>query len=284
MRQGFIEIAATDNFYGDIQDTEAQTWLQRSIAKYFADTSLLSNSSYPIQQYEDGWFRGNSFLDKELVVKTEFFIRTTATCTAKEISALKFDNGQATIFYEEDDGTERFIRDIVVGRISTTYLSHLTSDDITIETCHDQPRCGVLIVTQIKEYEDVRNGAGAWLYLCQSTVHRVSGTSTMLPPLEITDDMAITAATSLASSGLENRGSTGLWMYSYYREGFGWGVRKKGDAQQMAMMISRATAGVFAVMDHANPRKLVPGMQPWRGVQLKIRWPQVTVGMGTDVT
>lgn len=55
-----------------------------------------------------------------------------------------------------------------------------------------------------------------------------------------------------------------------------WGRRASGDATLIAQMISRASIGTIAAMDQLNPRVNVPGMQPWLGEKLTVRWDRLT--------
>ena len=50
------------------------------------------------------------------------------------------------------------------------------------------------------------------------------------------------------------------------------GIFANGDAQQMAQLVSRGSAGCIAALDQMNPRSYVPGTQPWSGVQLTVHW------------
>ena len=51
-----------------------------------------------------------------------------------------------------------------------------------------------------------------------------------------------------------------------------WGRRAGGNATLIASMISRASIGTIAAMDQLNPRVNVPGMQPWIGEKLSVKW------------
>ena len=50
------------------------------------------------------------------------------------------------------------------------------------------------------------------------------------------------------------------------------GTFANGDAQQMAKLVSRGSAGCIAALDQMNPRVYVPGTRPWSGVQLTVHW------------
>ena len=50
------------------------------------------------------------------------------------------------------------------------------------------------------------------------------------------------------------------------------GIFANGDAQQMATLVSRGSAGCIAALDQMNPRIYVLGTQPWLGVQLTVHW------------
>ena len=58
----------------------------------------------------------------------------------------------------------------------------------------------------------------------------------------------------------------------------GWGEIVEGDPARMGQIISRAAAGSLAAMDQLNPRRNVPGLKPWGGVVLRVRWPRL-IGM-----
>ena len=43
------------------------------------------------------------------------------------------------------------------------------------------------------------------------------------------------------------------------------------NTKKMARIISRASAGCIAALDQLNPRKILPGAEPWLGVELKVK-------------
>ena len=57
-----------------------------------------------------------------------------------------------------------------------------------------------------------------------------------------------------------------------------------GNATEMAKKvekkISRGSAGCIAALDQLNPRKILPGTEPWLGVELKVRWKRL---IGTEI-
>lgn len=50
------------------------------------------------------------------------------------------------------------------------------------------------------------------------------------------------------------------------------GQRVNGDKGEMAMLVSRFSAGVIATMDIDNPKIKAVGMKPWSGVLFKVYW------------
>ncbi|KAF8461212.1 hypothetical protein BDZ91DRAFT_379956 [Kalaharituber pfeilii] len=277
--QGIVGVVDTKHFYRNRIEREqaGEAVLERNIANSFADASLFEtdkpsqsdssiSNSFDIEDFEDGWrynFHESNLQDSSLSVLSNRFVKTSANCTTRRIQSYN-DTTSTLSYYGESDEVQEF--NVVVARTSTTYLSPLDRDGTSLVPCGN-PRCGWLVVAEFKELEDYES---ARLYECWSTVGQMSPAT--LPEHNIPDNIAIIAATSLAHSGL---GTQGPWVLSFYGQGFGWGERAEGNAEKMAKMISKASAGVFAMMDQANPRLGVPGMEPWRGVLLKVRWPRV---------
>ena len=45
-----------------------------------------------------------------------------------------------------------------------------------------------------------------------------------------------------------------------------------GNAERMAKLVSRGSAGCIAAMDKMNHRTYIVGAEPWLGVQLNVNW------------
>ncbi|KAF8461535.1 hypothetical protein BDZ91DRAFT_851028 [Kalaharituber pfeilii] len=286
IRQGFVEVVDTTHFYQD--GKVPSPTMERSIAKYFADVSFLNISRpfrpadpsfgdrFQIEELEDGWsynFLENSAVDRSLVVRTDRSVTASANCTTRRVHNFTYDSSQDMshlYYYAEDDELRSF--HLVVGRVSTTYLAPVdpstNSSSAILECDDDEARYSKLVVAEIGGLADLST---MFVYECRTSVRQV--TSATLTAHQIPDNIAIIAATSLAHSGATTANLQ--WMYSYYaHSGFEWGDRLHGDAQKMAKRISKASAAVFAVMDQANPRLVVPGLEPWRGILLKVQWPR----------
>lgn len=51
-------------------------------------------------------------------------------------------------------------------------------------------------------------------------------------------------------------------------------------ANEVAKRLSRGSIGCIAALDQLNPRKILPGTEPWLGVELKVRWKRL---MGIEI-
>ncbi|KAF8453573.1 hypothetical protein BDZ91DRAFT_48571 [Kalaharituber pfeilii] len=232
------------------------------ICKAFAEASIF-NSSTPY--YGDSGSPEYGYNFKKIRNGWQYFFRETS-----------YADGWNHFVYYDDAGKTVNLTTDVAAFDSTNYFTPRGSDD-SMQCESGNPRCRSLLVLEL----GLDDSSMHYLYNCSSWVDQMAPSIPYL--YDIPERVARIAATSLAQSGIPARieflsgdNSTSPlvtpWFFFYYAGGFGWGKQAKGNAEKMAEMISEASAGVFAVMDQVNPRQIVSGSEPWRGVGLEVKW------------
>ncbi|KAF8453574.1 hypothetical protein BDZ91DRAFT_786714 [Kalaharituber pfeilii] len=275
----------------DIQ-AEQGHFSEGNVCKAFAEASVFNSSTpyygdsgspeygYNFKKIRNGWqyfFRETSVKDPTVVVSSNRSVTTGAICTARELTAngLAGDGNYHFVYYNDDGKTVHLASDVTT--FDSTIFFTLQEPNVSMQCESGNPRCGRLLVMEMGPNESAMH----YLYNCSSWVDQMAPS---IPHLyDIPERVARIAATSLAQSGmpasievLSGDNSTSplvlRWEFFYYTRWFGWGKQANGNAEGMADMISKASAGVFAVMDQVNPRFTVSGSEPWRGVGLEVKW------------
>jgi len=126
------------------------------------------------------------------MIRSDRYVKTSASCTALKV--VGWDPKTRTLEWIDSNGNPQKVVGISIIKYRTVYISQVINRSGDIVTCDNQsPRCGLMWVVQIVD-------GNAWMYYCDSTVEKVSGAT--IPKHEISDDMAVIAATSLSQNGL----------------------------------------------------------------------------------
>ncbi|KAF8475080.1 hypothetical protein BDZ91DRAFT_290772 [Kalaharituber pfeilii] len=272
---GNISVVNTKHFFADANDlNDPERITERFTSKLYADVSIAYANKRPSDDRPDDEFEvlelegswGYNFREmdpgRKIILRSDRYVTTSASCRALRIQ--QFDESTSTLVYIEDDGSLQKVTPIYLRNGSTTYMSSMR-EDYSIYDCGS--RCGWLAVMEVVSLTDFSD---AWLYDCNSTVHEVEGA--YLPEHEISDHMAVIAATSLTQSGIIDESGR---SFAYYAGKVKWGKRMEGNPRAMEKVVSRFSVGCIAAMDQLNPRVIIPGQQPWKGVLLKVRWPRL---------
>ncbi|KAF8454812.1 hypothetical protein BDZ91DRAFT_767854 [Kalaharituber pfeilii] len=274
------------------QEGPKHTLLDLYNCKSLADASALGASApfydgsdlqygYKFEELDDGWkyyFRENSAKDSNIIVSTKRHITTTAECKTRKLDSFEDHGPQGCnlVYYDEEKQQRVSIQKLGFSYMSMNYYFPLGPGQRLLP-CPEDPRCGQLLVL---EYPlGMKNGKispdDLYFYTCTSQVKQISLSETQIIQ-DVPDRTALMAAASLAFSGSNTvpayNNETHIMLSSYYGMGVGWGEEANGNETKMAKQISKATAGVFAVMDQVNGRHNVSGSEPWRGVNLEVKW------------
>ncbi|KAF8437017.1 hypothetical protein BGX38DRAFT_1213089 [Terfezia claveryi] len=297
-RYGEVSVVDLSGFYSyNKSETITDQDAQRFSAKLYADISISYPDTTPGNPGEDSEFQVEqlgpaawryNFREMDhpggITVRSKRWIKANTTCEGYHLTRPEQED-DTRFYYKGPNGQTQNIGPAIWDATSTYYLTEFTPDgnqntldadfqNEQFRRCDiDTPRCAHVYVAQL--VPNRTNGVDftqSMIYICKSMVSNVK--HAQQPEHELGDDIAFYVGSSLAYSGMwaiESDYSRGL-AYSLYPLRAEWGRRAWGNEILIASMISRASIGTIAAMDQLNPRVNVPGMQPWIGEKLSVKW------------
>lgn len=282
---GVVLISDKKTFWplGIIQETKVEAGAEFQTAHFFGEYSAMMADNRQgkvpkedqILQWDEQrklWnytFREYNPDYIHLVAETNRTISVTANCVAYPI--IKGQNGKLEniTFFNSTANEVREIRDVVVRGPGATVWANPRSD-VQPEpdwVCALGPRCAMIAGFQFID-EGIGETGNGTLFQCAVNVGTVR--NSRIRDHEVNDRVAFIAAGAIGLDGFSDDPQN--WLYQRYYRGTTFGTRVNGDKGEMAMLVSRFSAGVIATMDIDNPKIRAVGMKPWSGVLFKVYW------------
>ncbi|KAL7273041.1 hypothetical protein RUND412_004126 [Rhizina undulata] len=309
---GIVNITNLNAFYNDtnvIPDQLPQPWAQASMAHLYGDSSW----NYPIHNPKAADFDPKTqiigleripgeesnctYHFREFDSASELNHRTNRSVTASTVCqyypiivgqfAEDTVNGTIVIGNAQENYTINWIDPISPEATTWTYPGSYNSES----PCG--PRCSVVYAASFLSSDRSLNPDGSTddvghFFSCNTTVSDMTNTHSSNPLHKLPDDVAATAAGSIALTGyISVVTENGEQMQSVrYSSTFLWG-RFNGeygnDTAEAEKKLSQFTAGAIAAMDQYNPKQEGPGDRPWIGVLLVVEWFKLGLILGIIV-
>lgn len=190
-----------------------------------------------------------------IVVATDRRIHSSGTCVRHQVVA-GGDGGSTNITIDFGSGQNRTVQiPLAGGTNQTTYMTN------TSVSCG--AGCGI-----VTAFESAPSAS--WYYDCNVTVG--AATNATQPAHQVSDNVRLLAAQGIALQGYAVLSfvDDSRSQYQSYPAETAFGLAAGGDADAMAMRMSRFAIGVIAAAADSNNDLIIQGYPPVRGSHLKV--------------